>query len=284
MAASSVTPRRWSRRSFLAAAGAAGGTAVLGSLSRAAAAAANPLNLGIQMYSLRGYPVDEALRHARDLGFRFVEFYGGMFPIGSDAAAIAAMKRKVADLGLTITAHGVNDFTKDAAANRRIFEFARAAGIPTITADPHPDSFASLEELVREFDIRVAIHNHGPTHRYNKVLDVLSAIERHDRRIGACADLGHYIRSGEKPVDVIRALEGRLYGVHLKDFATMEDKAQGVILGQGHIDLPAVFAALARAGFPADGALSLEYEEKPENPLADLRACVAAARAALAAT
>jgi inosose dehydratase len=282
MAASSVTPRRWSRRSFLAAAGAAGGMAVLGSPPRAAAAAANPLNLGIQMYSLRGYPVDEALRHARDLGFRFVEFYGGMFPIGSDAAAIAAMKREVADLGLTITAHGVNDFTKDAAANRRIFEFARAAGIPTITADPHPDSFASLEELVREFDIRVAIHNHGPTSRYDKVVDVLRAVENRDRRIGACADLGHYLRSGERPTEVIRLLKGRLYGVHLKDFAEMQDKTRGVILGRGHIDVPAVFAALVQAGFPADGAVSVEYEENPMNPLDDLRECERVAREALA--
>ena len=270
------------RRRFLAASAAACGAAALPT-AHAAPATALP-DLGIQIYSLRGYPVDVALGHVKDLGLRLVEFYPKMFPITDDAAAIAAMRRKLADLGLAISGFGVVHFTKDAAANRRVFEFLKAAGIRIVGADPDPDSFASLDDLVDEFDIRVAIHNHGPTHRYNKVLDVLSAIERHDRRIGACADLGHYIRSGEKPVDVIRALEGRLYGVHLKDFATMEDKARGVILGQGHIDLPAVFAALARTGFPADGALSLEYEEKPENPLADLRACVAAARAALAAT
>jgi inosose dehydratase len=270
------------RRRFLSASAAACGAAALRT-AQAAPAAALP-DLGIQIYSLRGYPVDVALQHVKDLGLRLVEFYPKMFPITDDAAAIAAMRRKLADLGLAISGFGVVRFTNDAAANRRVFDFLKAAGIRIVGADPDPDSFASLDDLVAEFDIRVAIHNHGPTHRYNKVLDVLAAIERHDRRIGACADLGHYIRSGEKPVDVIRALEGRLYGVHLKDFATMEDKAQGVILGQGHIDLPAVFAALARAGFPADGALSLEYEEKPENPLADLRACVAAARAALAAT
>jgi len=270
------------RRRFLAASAAACGAAALRT-AHAAPAAALP-DLGIQIYSLRGYPVDAALGHVKDLGLRLVEFYPQMFPITDDTAAIAAMRRQLADLGLAISGFGVVRFTNDAAANRRVFDFLKAAGIRIVGADPDPDSFASLDDLVAEFDIRVAIHNHGPTHRYNKVLDVLAAIERHDRRIGACADLGHYIRSGEKPVDVIRALTGRLYGVHLKDFATMEDKARGVILGQGHIDLPAVFAALERSGFPADGALSIEYEEKPENPLADLRACVAAARAALAAT
>jgi inosose dehydratase len=270
-----------SRRSLLAA-GCAGAVTAGIRPPAAAAAAADRLPLGIQLFSLRGYPVDEALSHVRDLGIGFVEFYPKMFPIGSDAAAITAMKEKLAGLGLAISGHGVNRFTKDAAANRKIFEFAKAAGIRTLTADPDPDSFPSLDELVREFDIRVAIHNHGPTHRYNKAADVLHAIEKHDERIGACADLGHFIRSGERPVDVIRLLTGRLYGVHLKDFAEMQDKTHGVILGTGHMDVPAVMAALVQAKFPADGALSIEYEENPQDPLADIRECIAVARAAIA--
>lgn len=266
------------RRTFLTA-----GAAIAASAVTRPARAAPPVPvLGIQIYSLRGFPVDVALQHVHDLGIKAVEFFPGMFPITDDAAAIAAMRQKLADLGLTISGHGVNRFTADAAANRRLFAFAKAAGIRTITADPDPDSFASLDELVKEFDVRVAIHNHGPRHRYNKAADVLAAIEKHDDRIGACADLGHFIRSGERPVDVIRLLAGRLYGVHLKDFAEMQDATKGVILGKGHLDVDGVFAALARAGFPADGALSIEYEENPQDPIADLRACVAAARAGLA--
>jgi len=267
------------RRAFLAATGAATGLTALPAMATAAAA---PLNLGIQLYSLRGYPVDEALRHARDLGVTFVEFYPGMWPVNADAAAISSMTEKLAALGLKVSAHGVNRFTSDAAANRRIFEFGKAAGIKTFGADPDPDAFESLDELVREFDIRIAIHNHGPTHRYNKALDVLHAVEKHDVRIGACADLGHFLRSGERPVDVIRLLAGRLYGIHLKDFAEMQDKTKGVILGQGHIDVPAVMAALVAAKFPADGALSIEYEEHPEDPLDELRACVKVAQDAIA--
>jgi len=266
------------RRTLLAAGAAIAASAVT---RRAHAAPPVPM-LGIQIYSLRGFPVDVALQHVHDLGIKAVEFFPGMFPITDDVAAIAAMQRKLAGLGLTISGHGVNRFTADAAANRRLFAFAKAAGIRTITADPDPDSFASLDELVKEFDVRVAIHNHGPRHRYNKAADVLAAIEKHDERIGACADLGHFIRSGERPVDVIRLLAGRLYGVHLKDFAEMQDATKGVILGKGHLDVDGVFAALARAGFPADGALSIEYEENPKDPIADLRACVAAAKAGLA--
>lgn len=274
-----MTHASHSRRTFLATSAAACGSAALARV--AAAKEPLPLTLGIQLYSLRAFPVEQALDHAKALGLTEVEFYPGMFPITADSAAIAALRQKVADRGLSISAHGVNRFTNDAAANRKIFEFAEAAGIKTLGADPDPDSFASLDELVEEFDIRVAIHNHGPTHRYNKALDVLTAIEKHDERIGACADLGHFIRSGERATEVIRLLEGRLYGIHLKDFAEMQDKTTGVILGQGHLDVPAVMQALVAVGFPADGALSIEYEEKPEDPIADLRQCVAVARAAL---
>jgi sugar phosphate isomerase/epimerase len=259
------------------------GLAATCTLRGAARAGEGGLNLGIQLYSLRGYPVDEALRHAREIGFRYVEFYPGMYPLNSTPEQIAAMNKKLTDLGLTISAHGVNGFGADAAANRKVFEFAKAAGIRTLGADPAPEAFASLDDLVKEFDIRIAIHNHGPKHRYNKVLDVLNAIEKYDERIGACADLGHFIRSGENPVEVIRLLKGRLYGIHLKDFQDQQEKTKGVILGKGHLDVPAVFAALEQVKFPADGALSLEYEENPNDPLADIRECLEVASSALAA-
>lgn len=267
------------RRSFVKTAAAVAAT--LAGRWTQAATATNP-KLGLQLYSLRTYSFDDAVRHAKDLGFETVEFYAGMFPISEDAVAIAQTIKKVTDLGLTISAHGVNRFTADREANRKIFSFAKLAGIGTITADPLPESFPSLEELVKEFDVRIAIHNHGPGHRYSKVIDVLRAIENCDERIGACADLGHYIRSAERPAEVIRLLKGRLYGIHLKDFADMKKQTKGVILGRGHLDLPAVFAALEQVQFPPDGALSLEYEENPKNPINDIRQCVAAARAAMA--
>lgn len=272
-----------SRRNFLkttslVAAGAACGT--LPNFASAARLAGQP-KLGIQLYSLRGYKLDEALKHASELGFAQVEFYRGMLATDASDEVIAATKKKVTDLGMSISAHGVNKLTKDAAKNRALFEFAKKLGIKCITADPDLDSFDNLDELVKEFDIRVAIHNHGPRHRYNKAIDVLRVIEGHDERIGACADLGHYIRSGQTPPEVIRLLKGRLYGIHLKDFAEMKDKTEGVILGKGHMNVEEVFESLELVGFPEDGALSLEYEENPKNPLADIRECVRVAKAAM---
>ncbi len=239
------------------------------------------LQLGIQLYSLRDFPVAKALQEAAKIGFKQVEFYSGMLSIDASAETITETRKTVADLGMTISSHGVNHIGSNQKANEKLFEFGKALGVKSITIDPDPDSFDQLDELVNAFDMRVAIHNHGPNHRYNKVVDVLKAIEKHDERIGACADLGHYIRSGEKPTEVIRLLKGRLYGIHLKDFSAMEDKAKGVILGQGHLNVDAVMDALVAVDFPADGALSLEYEENPKNPMADIRACFAAANSAV---
>ncbi len=272
------------RRNFLTASGLA--VAGMASLRTCPAwgaplPAAPRLQLGIQLYSLRDFPVDQALKDAAKIGFSQVEFYSGMLPVNASAETIDKIRKTVADLGMTISSHGVNPVGSDKKANEKLFEFGKALGVKSITIDHDTDAFDQLDELVKAFDMRAAIHNHGPNHRYNKVVDVLRAIDKHDERIGACADLGHYIRSGEKPTEVIRLLKGRLYGIHLKDFSAMEDKAQGVILGQGHLNVDAVMDALVAVNFPADGALSLEYEENPKDPIADIKACFAIAESSI---
>ncbi|MBS0208918.1 MAG: sugar phosphate isomerase/epimerase [Planctomycetes bacterium] len=266
--------RTLDRRRFLGvSAGAAAAACLTSQRAVLAAAAASDLKVGIQMYSLRGFPVAEAMQHAHDLGFRVIEMYPGMFPISTDSSEIQATLDKMKGLELTCLAHGVNRFTKDHDKNKRMFEFAKLAGIRNLSADPDPDSFDSLDKLVEEFDVRIGIHNHGPKHRYNKVVDVLDAIKDHHKNIGACADLGHFIRSAEDPVHVIRSLQGRLFGVHLKDFAEQADKTKGVILGKGHLNVAAVFDALRQVNFPADGVIALEYEENPKDPIDEIRQC-----------
>jgi sugar phosphate isomerase/epimerase len=271
-----------SRRRFLATTAALSSAAVINRPMQALAAllADAGLPVGIQMYSLRGYSVDDAIQHAHDIGFRHLEFYSGQYPLTSTPEQISAMNAKLSKLGCKITAHGVNRFTKDHEKNEAIFKFAKAAGIRNLSADPDPDSFESLDKLVAQYDIRIGIHNHGPKHRYNKIVDVLNAVRDHHPHIGACADLGHFIRSGEPAVEVIRSLGGRLFGIHLKDFAEMTDKTKGVILGKGHLDVEGTFRALRQVNFPADGAISLEYEENPKDPIADIKECFAIATAA----
>jgi inosose dehydratase len=267
----------WSRRRFL------GAVAAMMGAPRIARAAERPsnnyggFNMGMQSYTLRSFDVDQALEAINQLGLHSVELFNAHFDSKSSDADIDAMKKKTRALGIQMLAHGVNPFTADHAANRRWFVFAKKAGIRNISADPSEDAFDSLDKLCQEFQIRIAIHNHGPGARYDKVADVLNAIQGHHPLIGACADLGHYIRTGEDPVRAIHLFEGRLYGIHLKDFAEQKAKAKGVVLGRGHLDVPAVFKALRVVKFPPDGALALEYEENPKDPLPDVKECLAVA-------
>jgi sugar phosphate isomerase/epimerase len=187
------------------------------------------------------------------------------------------MKGQTRSLGIKMLGHGVNPFTSDHEANRRWFVFAKKAGIKNISADPRENAFESLDKLCEEFQIRIAIHNHGPGARYDKISDTLNAVRGHHPLIGACADLGHYIRSGEDPVRAIHLFEGRLYGIHLKDFAEQKARTKGVILGRGHLDVAGVFRALKKVNFPPDGCLSLEYEENPKDPIPDVEECLAVA-------
>lgn len=272
------------RRNFLIASSAAAG-ATWFDLPRIFAAAGRAdwlktyggFPVGIQSYSLRGYGVEGAIDHVGALGLHMIEFFSGHFKPTADPADIDKMKKMLARHDISMSSHGVNRFGKDHEANRLLFEFAKLAGIPVITADFNPDAHDSLNKLVKEYNIKLAGHNHGPKHHWNKVEDILAQIKDLDPRIGACADLGHYIRSGEDPVRVIHALKGRLYGIHLKDFSAAEDKAKGVILGKGVLKTADVFKALKDTNFPADGFISLEYEENPKDPIAEIKECLAVA-------
>lgn len=277
-----------SRRCFLRVAGAAGASIAVWQ-PRATwgdeeprGGSAPALALGLQSYTLREFPVERAIELAKELGFAHVEFTRAHASADTPAAKVDALKQKMHEAGLRISAQGVNQFTKNHEANRKVFELAKRLGNRNISADPSEDSFDSLEKLVAEYNLRIAIHNHGPGARYDKIADVLKAIKGRDPRIGACADLGHYIRSAEDPVKAITLFGDRLYGIHLKDFAEQKKDAKGVIIGRGHLDVVAVYKALLKVKFPADGALSLEYEENAKNPLPDVKECVVVAREAAA--
>jgi len=110
----------------------------------------------------------------------------------------------------------------------------------------------------------------------------VNAIKDHDPRIGACVDCGHFLSSGEDPVRCILTLANRVHGVHLKDHAEFGKKSDNVVLGKGHLDVVALFKALRQIKFPADGALSLEYEANPDNPIDDMKTCLAIAQDAIA--
>ena len=239
--------------------------------------------IGVQSYSLRNFKMFEAVRHIQGMGLHYVEFFGAHLNPQANAKTIADTRKLCASAKIKVNAHGVNGFTKNHVANRKLFEFAKAAGIKNLTADPTPDSFDSLDKLCEEFKIRICIHNHGPGHRYNSIKNVADAVKDHHKLIGACVDTGHFIRGGEDPVKAVRELGKRVFAVHLKDDTHKNDRgSHNVVIGKANLDVVGIFKALKKIKFPADGSISLEYESNPANPIEDMKECLAVARAAIA--
>ena len=278
-----------SRRRFLALSSAAGATWFDAPRILHAAGLADTKDawggfpVGVQSYSLRNYKLPEVVRHLQGMGVHYVELAGTHLPPTASDEQIAEAMKLVESADLKVSAHGVNAFGKDHEKNKRIFDFAKKLDIRTITANPQPDAdtFGSLDKLVAEYNMRLAIHNHGPGALYDKVEGVVKAIKDHDKRIGACVDCGHYISSGEDPVKCALLLKDRVYGVHLKDHEESGKKSANVVLGKGHLDVVGLFRALRQIKFPADGALSLEYEANPMNPIDDMKACLEIAKEAI---
>ena len=240
------------------------------------------LPIGVQSFSLRNYNVVDAIRHIQGMGLHFVEFYSKHLNPNATAAQLAENRQLLQRAKVTLSAHGVNRFSKDNEANRKVFEFARRAGVRNITANPTPDSFDSLDKLVAEYNIRIAIHNHGPGALYDSIDSVKKAVAGHHKLIGACVDTGHFIRSKEDPVKAVHELGPRVFGIHMKDEEKQEKKSHNVVIGSGHLDVLGLFKALKKVSFPADGSLSLEYEANPSNPIDDMKQCLAVAREAIA--
>lgn len=283
------------RRTFLRGAGAI----LAGSLARAGQGAQkdqkgkerNPFGgftVGVQSYSFRNFNLEQALQRTQKLGLQYVEFYNGHVNPRSTEKQIRAVKNLCRDHNITPIAFGVERFTKDNAANRRLFEFARNLGVRYLSADPDPDSFDSLDRLVDEFKIGIAIHPHGPAgkelHRWYSAEVIMKAVAKHHRLIGTCLDTGHLIRSAQEPFNrkldpaaQVRVMGARNFGLHLKDHDNK--KRTDVVYGRGALDVLSVLRALREVKFA--GYISIEYEANPDNPSPDIEACLKVLRGAV---
>ena len=242
-----------------------------------------PFKMGLQSYSLRGYTtghadLKKALAATKELGVHYWEAFPAHVPLTVDRQKIRAVKDELEASGVHVDGWGVVGLGKDEAADRKIFEFARAMGLGYLTVDPDPDSFDLLDKLVEEYGIPIGIHNHGPGHKYALIDTIAKSIKDHSPKIGCCIDTGHFLRSKEDPVRAVEVFGKRVYGVHLKDVKNAETFT---LLGQGDLRTVDLLKALAANGY--GHCLAIEYEEKPENPLEDIKVCLAEARKAIAA-
>jgi len=170
--------------------------------------------------------------------------------------------------GITLHAAGAIYFTKDEDEDvRSKFEYCKRAGISVIVAgDPAPETLPRIEKFVKEYDIRFAIHNHGPEDKlWHSPLNVLSAVKRMDPRIGCCIDVGHTARAGVDIVQAIHEAGPRLFNVHMKDLTNFDSKESQVAVGEGMMPVRKMFEALIAIKYP--GFVDLEYEIHPDDPM-----------------
>jgi len=238
------------------------------------------LKVGVHTYSLRKFEFADAVRMTKEFGVRYIGLNPVHLPLNSSREKLADAKTHIQDAGLKLLACGVVSFDADRSKSRRVFEYAKTMGMRTIVANPSPDSLDNLDALVAEFRIRIAIHNHGPEGIYSVPDDVLKAMTGRHELIGACVDLGHYERSDVRAEEALRAFGERVYDIHLKDVNRRDVRGRGVILGEGVVNLPAVFDELISMRF--DGHVALEYEAQPNNPFPTMDKCFAYVREILA--
>lgn len=247
---------------------------------------------GCQIYTFKEFPVLEALEKIAASGGKTVEFFPGQKLNGGDdktkfdqnttVEQREPVKAKLKALGLTPVGFGVvGGLGKDEESTRKVFEFCKDMGIGIVVAEPTEtkEAYDIIEKLVKEFDIKMAIHNHpkNPLKRDYKYWDpeyVLSWVKDRDPRMGSCADIGHFVRSGIKPVDAIKILKGRIFDSHVKDldaFGVREAKDQ--VWGTGKSDIPAVLNLYAEIGF--QGPLDVEWEKDWLTSQPDVAKCLA---------
>jgi sugar phosphate isomerase/epimerase len=281
------------RRRFLQAAGASTlGLAAMHSFLNADEKKDDPFGgftVGVQSYTFRNFDLEPALKRIKELGLHYVEFFQKHCPLDSSEKQIKAVLDLCKTYDITPLTFGVQGFSKDHDKNKKVFEFGKALGIKTFSADPDPDSFDSLDKLVDEFKIAIAIHPHGPAgggklHRWYSAEKIMAAVKNHHKLIGSCIDTGHIIRAdilGEKldPAKEILTMGERNFGIHLKDNDNEAEKSgkkkggdANVILGKGVLDVNAVLKALRKVKF--DRLISIEYEAKADNPGPDVQACL----------
>lgn len=237
--------------------------------------------LGLASYTLRKFDLDDTLAMTKRVGLIYICFKDFHLPMDSTPAQIRAVVAKVKEAGLILYGGGVI-YMRNQDQVHRAFDYAKAAGMKVIIGVPAPELLPLVNKKVRQFDIKVAIHNHGPGDKiYPTPASAYEKIKDLDGRIGLCNDIGHTIRAGSDPIESAKKYADRLLDVHMKDVTEATPKGRNVEVGRGVIDIPKFLKTLVEIKY--SGIVSFEYEKDADDPMAGLAESVGYVRGVLAA-
>ena len=232
---------------------------------QAATAGTEALQLGIAGYTFAKVPLEQGIAMMKRVGIDSLSIKDFYLPLDSAAATIEGVKGKFMASGIRIYAAGVI-YMKTEAEVDRAFDYARALGVDLIIGVPNPELLPYTEQKVRQYKIRVAIHNHGPEDKlYPSPVDVYDHVKGLDDRIGLCLDIGHAARAGADPVKVVGDYGARIFDLHIKDLGVISRQAQPAVLGRGVLDIAGLVNALRRIRY--SGYCSIEHEMDMNDPL-----------------
>ncbi len=239
--------------------------------------------LGTQAYTFNRFTFYEAVDKTKSLSLGYIEAYPGqvlskektdiIFDHNMSSNEKQEVLQKLREAGVKLANYGVVNLPNDESQCRKVFNFAKEMGIETIVSEPPEEAFDLIDKLCEEYKINVAIHNHPkPSHYWNPDT-VLKVYQGRSKRIGACADTGHWMRSGIKPIEALQKLKGRIISLHFKDLNEFDNhKAHDVIWGTGAGDVGEILAELSRQNFK--GVFSIEYEHNWDNSMPEIKKCV----------
>jgi inosose dehydratase len=239
------------------------------------------LKLGLASYTLRKFDLDQTLAMTKRVGLKYIAFKSFHLPLDSSPEHIREVVQKVKDAGLELYGGGVIYMGNENQV-RQAFEYAKATGMETIIGVPAHNLLPLVDRLVKQYDIKVAIHNHGPGDKvYPIPASAYELVKDLDMRIGLCNDIGHTCRSGVDPSVSVAKYADRLHDVHVKDVSAAVREGHTVEVGRGVIDIPKFLRTLVEINY--EGIVSFEYEKDENDPLPGLAESVGYVRGVLAA-
>jgi sugar phosphate isomerase/epimerase len=244
---------------------------------------ASPIRFGVASYTFRNFTRAQMIAFLKQLRVLALNAKDVKDHLPTEPPQEAAALTDYAAVGISLHAAGTIYFPKDEDADIRAkFEYCKRAGIAVIVAgDPTPETLPRIEKFVKEYDIRLAIHNHGPEDKiWHSPLDVLKAVKNLDLRMGCCIDVGHTVRAGTDVVQAIHEAGPRLHNVHMKDLTNFNEKESQVTVGDGMMPVRKIFETLIAQKYK--GFVDLEYEIHPDDPMPGIIASFAYMRGVLA--
>jgi len=272
------------RRGFLGSAAGIAGLSVLDVAPASARIETNPwgIKLGVASYSLRSFDRTKAIEMIKALKVPYVSIKDVHLSQKGSAEEIRAGAKEFTDAGLKITSGGNIDLKeKTIEGLRPHFEYAKAAGMAMMVCAPNHDNIKLIESLVKEYNIKIAIHNHGPEDKeYPTPQSVLEVVRNLDPRCGLCMDVGHSARTGVDVVKTIAEAGNRLLDMHVKDLSDMKVRESQCDVGDGDMPFPGIFKQLKKMGY--QGCVNLEYEINAKDPMMGMQRSYSYMRGVLA--